>query len=158
MKLLFKASPIKLGSVPFLRNSEIKHLLICGATGTGKTNALRSLMHQIRQRGDRAIIVDTTGDFVSKFFREEKDILFNPYDKRSQGWHPWCECSYDYDYEQLVWSLIPRMDQNHDSFFQEAGRAVISAALKKQKKSDKLDIKGLVDGLLTKSITELYTE
>lgn len=158
MKLLFKGSKFKVGTVPLLKNSETKHMLICGATGTGKTNALRSLMKQIRLLGDRAVIVDTTGDFVSKFFREEKDILFNPYDRRSEGWHPWCECAYDYDYEQLVNSLIPENENHHDDFFQEAGRAVILAALKKHQESENQNIEEMVNDLLMKSVSELYKD
>lgn len=158
MKILFKDSKVKIGTVPLLKNSETKHMLICGATGTGKTNALRNLMKQIRLRGDRAVIVDTTGDFVSKFFREEKDILFNPYDTRSEGWHPWCECAYDYDYDQLVNSLIPKQDNHYDDFFQEAGRAVILAALKKYQESGNQNIEELVDDLLMKSVSDLYKD
>lgn len=89
MTCLFKKSDLKLGAVPLVKDSETKHMLICGTTGSGKTNALRQLMKQIQKRGDRAIVVDTTGDFVGKFFREEKDILFNPYDARSERWHLW---------------------------------------------------------------------
>ena len=158
MKILFKDSKVKIGTVPLLKNSETKHVLICGATGTGKTNALRNLMKQIRLQGDRAVIVDTTGDFVSKFFREEKDILFNPYDTRSEGWNPWCECAYDYDYDQLVNSLIPKQDNHHDDFFQEAGRAVILAALKKHQESGNQNIEELVDDLLMKSVSDLYND
>lgn len=156
---LAKKSDIKLGTIlPLIKGSETKHILICGATGTGKTNALRQLMKQIRCRGDRAIIVDTTGDFVAKFFREEKDILFNPYDARTERWHPWCECSKDYDYEHLVNSLIPKNDNHYDDFFPEAGRAVILASLMKYKKEGETDIEKLVRNLLRKSINEIYEE
>ena len=158
MKLLFKSSDVKIGGVPLLKNSETKHMLICGTTGSGKTNALRQLMKQIQKRGDRAIVVDTTGDFVGKFFREEKDILFNPYDARSERWHPWCECSKDYEYEHLVNSLIPKSDSRYDDFFPEAGRAVILASLMKYKKEGKTDIESLVRNLLRKSINEIYDD
>ncbi|MCB1107308.1 MAG: type IV secretion system DNA-binding domain-containing protein [Chlamydiia bacterium] len=158
MACLFKKSDITLGTIPLVKDSETKHMLICGTTGAGKTNALRQLMKQIRRRGDRAIIVDTTGDFVSKFFRKEKDILFNPYDARSERWHPWCECSKDYDYEHLVNSLIPKNDHHYDDFFPEAGRAVILASLMKYKKEEETDIEKLVQDLLRKSIYEIYED
>lgn len=158
MTCLFKKSDMRLGAIPLIKDSETKHILICGTTGAGKTNALRQLMKQIRRRGDRAIVVDTTGDFVGKFFREEKDILFNPYDARSEKWHPWCECTKDYDYEHLVNSLIPKNDNHYDDFFPEAGRAVILASLMKYKKEGKTDIEKLVRNLLRKSINEIYNE
>jgi len=158
MACLLKKSDLKLGAVPLIKDSETKHMLICGTTGSGKTNALRLLMKQIRAKGDRAIIVDTTGDFVAKFFREEKDILFNPYDLRTKKWHPWCECNKDYDYEHLVNSLIPKNDNHYDDFFPEAGRAVILASLMKYKKEGEEDIEKLVQDLLRKSVNEIYNE
>ncbi|MCB1075788.1 MAG: type IV secretion system DNA-binding domain-containing protein [Simkania sp.] len=158
MACLLKKSDMKIGAVPLIKNSETKHMLICGTTGAGKTNALRQLMIQIRRRGDRAIIVDTTGDFVSKFFREEKDILLNPYDARSEQWHPWCECDKDYDYEYLVNSLIPKNNHHQDDFFPEAGRAVILASLMKYKKEGNTNLEELVQDLLRKSIYEIYED
>jgi|JI10StandDraft_1071094.scaffolds.fasta_scaffold148160_3 type IV conjugative transfer system coupling protein TraD len=156
MNYLSKKSDLKLGSIPILKDSETKHFMICGTTGSGKTNALRQLLNQIRERGDRAIIVDMTGEFVAKFFREGKDHLFNPYDSRSQRWHPWCECSKDYDYKHLVNSLIPKHDNHYDDFFPEAGRAVILASLM-QRKND-LDIEAFVQDLMRKSVNEIYQE
>lgn len=156
MALCLKKSDLKLGTVSLLKGSETKHMLICGTTGAGKTNALRLLMHQIRKRGDRAIIVDTTGDFTSNFYREDKDILFNPYDVRTKQWHPWCECDQSYDYEYLVNSLIPKNSTQYDDFFTEAGRAVLLSSLMKYKEEGREDIEKLVHDLLRKNADELY--
>jgi len=158
MTLLFKASDLKLGALPLLKNSETQHLLICGSTGSGKTNSLRALMHQIRQRGDRAIIVDTTGDLLSKFFKEKSDLLLNPYDHRSQMWHPWCECQTEYDYEHLVSSLIPTKEFHSDDFFAQAARAVIHSLLLKYKTEECLEIESFTNELLTASVDTLYQQ
>lgn len=158
-KLKFKrqASDIHMGSIPLLKNSETQHILICGTTGSGKTNCLMSLLKQIRRRGDRAVIVDTTSSFVSHFYRKDKDLLINPYDSRSVRWHPWCECKKDYHYEQLVNSLIPNMQQ-FDDFFPEAGRAVLYSALRKSAAFNQTDIEEFISNMLRKSMHELYDE
>lgn len=157
LKFKFKASDIKLGNIPMLKNSETKHMLICGTTGSGKSNCLMSLLEQIRARGERAVIVDTTGAFVSHFWREEQDILINPYDERSVRWHPWCECSKDYHYEQLVNSFIPNMSY-FDNFFPEAGRAVLYSSLRKAAAFGETNIEEFVNMLMRKSPAELHEE
>lgn len=156
LKSSLRASDITMGKVPLLKNSETKHTLICGTTGTGKTNCLNQLLSQIRKRGDRAVIVDTTGHFVSSFYRDS-DVILNPYDKRSSKWHPWCECQNDFHYEQLVNSLIPSM-QYFDNFFPEAARAVLYSALRKSAAYGEDDIEEFVSTMLRKTIGELYEE
>ena len=158
MRLLCKCSKIKLGTIPLLKGSETKHLLITGATGIGKTNALRMLLKAIRMQGDQVVIVGTTGDFVANFYREEKDFLLNPYDQRSKEWDPWRECTHDYEYEELVNSFIPKSDHLHDDFFKEASRDIILAALKKHQEHDAQNIKDLVNDLILKNSSELYRE
>lgn len=86
-----RASQIHIGNVPLVKGTETQHLMITGGTGSGKTNCLHHLLPQIRNQGQRAIIVDTTGAFVERYFREGKDILLSPSDKRSAPWHPWAE-------------------------------------------------------------------
>src|SRR3546814_17857986 len=61
---------------------ETEHVLICGAPGTGKTNMIVKMLEGIRAKGKRAIVYDTAGTFVEKFYREGKDILLTPLDER----------------------------------------------------------------------------
>ena len=48
---------------------ECEHFLITGATGAGKSMAIRSLLRQIQARGDLAIVVDPECQYVSEFYR-----------------------------------------------------------------------------------------
>src|SRR5690606_7596089 len=61
-----QASDLVLDDLPLIKDKETSHTLITGTTGSGKTNCLHTLLPQIRERPNRAIIVDLTGDFVSK--------------------------------------------------------------------------------------------
>ena len=83
---------VSLGTLTLPFDAEVKHFMVTGTTGSGKTNAFNHLLKSIRERGDRAVIVDTTGTFVSHFFNAETDKLLNPFDQRSEEWCLWSEC------------------------------------------------------------------
>ena len=125
-----RASDLTFDQVPLVKNSETSHLLLTGTTGSGKTNGFHTLLPQIRARGDRAVIVDLTGDYVRRYYREGHDILINPYDRRSLGWSPWEECLYDSHYDTLAAAIVPSTS-SHDTFWRDAGKTVLKAALQK---------------------------
>lgn len=137
-KLAFKlrfsnqASPIKIGILPMIKGSETRHTLISGATGQGKTNCFHHLLPQIREQKQKAIIVDTSGEFVEKYYRKGKDFLINPSDNRSVSWHPWVECQDIYDYKTLAQSLIPSSQREEENFWRKAAQEVFLAALKEK--------------------------
>lgn len=157
LHFLFQASPIKIGGIPLLKNSESQHLLITGSTGSGKTNCLRQLLDQIRAQGDRAVIVDTTGSFVSEFYREGKDLLLNPYDQRSKEWHPWCECQ-DLQFKKLSYGFIPSGNTQSDDFFPTAARAILEAALKSRVVANDFSMSQFLNLLLQSNSEKLLEE
>ena len=127
---------VSLGTLTLPFDAEVKHFMVTGTTGSGKTNAFNHLLKSIRERGDRAVIVDTTGTFVSHFFNEKTDKLLNPFDQRSEEWCLWSECvETTTDFDELADSLIPQA-QNYDVFWIKAARQAFSvcAALLAQKK------------------------
>ncbi len=129
LKLHGKASPLALGSLPLVKGTESQHILISGSTGSGKSNAYHHLLPQMRKSGQRAVIVDTTGEFVAKYFREGKDVLLNPFDQRSAKWHPWCECHDSYDFKSLAQSFIPTSYNEEDNFWRKAAQEVFCSLL-----------------------------
>lgn len=147
LRLSFKASDLEIGGVPIVKGSENQHILITGSTGSGKTNCLRQLLMQIRDRGERAVIVDTTGSFVSEFYKKEDDFLLNPYDVRSEEWNPWCECE-DLDFEKLAYGFIPSHIERSDEFFSDAARAIFIAALERRAIKNNFSMEDLLQGLL----------
>ncbi|MEM7175789.1 MAG: type IV secretion system DNA-binding domain-containing protein [Chlamydiota bacterium] len=108
-----------------------------------------------RKRGDRVIVLDIVGDFVSEFYREGKDHLFNPYDARSKKWHPWCECMEDYHYQQLATIQIPDHPRSENNYFYQAARSVLVAAMKKKKREGDLKNTALFHWLSTESMEQL---
>src|SRR5690606_3010550 len=118
-----------LGPVPLLKNRETSHILITGTTGSGKTNCLNTLLPTIRNRPNKALIVDLTGDFVARYYRPGLDLILNPFDERSEHWSPWAECLNPSHYDTLAAALAPKTSYQ-DSFWDTAGKALLSSALK----------------------------
>lgn len=124
------ASTIKMAGLPLVKDSERLHILVTGTTGTGKTNLLHELLPQIREKGDRAIVVDVNGSFIGPYFKEGSDILLNPFDKRGSDWLPWADCTNSYDYDSIA-EAIAGAPSHHDSFWEESAKKVIAEILKK---------------------------
>ncbi len=136
-------SDLSLGGVPLLKNRETEHMMIVGTTGTGKSNCLHHLLQQIRARGDRAIIIDTTGSLVSKFYKEDHDKLLNPLDERSSNWDLWSECKEPYHYTELAQSLIP--ESGSDPIWWTSARKLFSTTAQELKKVHKPSIQKLLE-------------
>ena len=132
------ASDIHIADLPLVKNSERQHILVTGTTGSGKTNFLHELLPQIRARGDRAVIIDVNGTFVSSYYDEANDLLLNPYDSRSEHWLPWADCNYDYDYDTLASALVGSGSFS-EPFWDETAKQVIISALKATKDHQSID-------------------
>lgn len=148
-----KASDIVLGDLPLVKDSETQHMLITGTTGSGKTNCFHTLLPQIRNKRQRAVIVDTTGEFVSRYYRPEKDILLNPLDARSVPWHPWAECTEPYHYRELAETLLPQT--GYDPFWSNAAREIVSHTLQRHDQLKDYRMSSLTRRLLTDEISQL---
>ncbi len=139
LKWSLNASDLKLDKIPLLKGKETAHMLITGTTGSGKTNAFHTLLPQIRKRGDRAIVVDLTGDLVSKYYREGHDLLLNPLDARSLSWDLWKDCTALSHYDALAESIIPGKGTSHDPFWDEASRTLLRIAAHKLEEQNMKD-------------------
>jgi type IV secretory pathway TraG/TraD family ATPase VirD4 len=149
-----QASDLAFGELPLLKDKETSHTLITGTTGSGKTNSFHFLLPQIRRRGDRAIILDVTGDYISRYYNKKTDIILNPLDKRSLSWHPWADCHLDSHYDVLAESLIQPKGGKHDPFWDRASRSLLKTALRKYAYQKKNNIKELTTFLMNSSDKE----
>lgn len=126
-----QASDITFDGLPLVRNSEVLHMMFSGTTGSGKTNALHKLLPQIRAKGQKAIIVDLNGTFVSNYYREGKDILLNPLDKRTQHWSPWADCYAASHFDAFTDAMIPDEGLFGDKFWEKSAKTILSCAVEK---------------------------
>lgn len=103
---------LSLGDVALPGDVETLHFLLAGTTGTGKTTAIEELLNGVTARGDRVIVCDPNGGYLSQFARDG-DRLLNPFDARAERWSLFNEFRRDYDAERLARSVVP--DAHGDS-------------------------------------------
>lgn len=147
-------SQFEIGGVPLRKDTETQHLLICGTTGTGKSTCFFELLPQIRAAKQRAIIVDTTGEFVARFYRHNQDILINPFDDRTMGWNPWVDCTHPYHYDELASIFIPQTGS--DKFWSDAARGVFAETLKLHARQENFDTAYMLNMLLGVPLKDLF--
>ena len=153
-KFSYKSKPYKLVSIPYPMASEVQHTVISGTIGSGKTQAISSLVEQIRSNGDRAIVFDITGSYVGPFYRPERDIILNPLDARSPRWSIFSEASSKTDFDFFAHALIPNSKSN-DPIWVDSARLLVSTAGQLLAGDGKTTNKELVDILTTSSLSEL---
>lgn len=119
---------VALGGVPLSREDETMHVAVIGATGSGKSTALRALMADARRRGDRQVVADPEGASMTAFF-EGGDVILNPFDRRCAKWDLLSEIERPSDYAFLAQSLLPHLGVgDHDQWITYA-QQLLAAAL-----------------------------
>ena len=149
------ASDIVIDDMPMIANSETKHFLVHGSTGSGKTQLISKLLDNLRKRGDRVFLYDKGGVYTSTFYRSNQDKILNPFDTRSENWSLWHEARTATDFENMAESLIP-MHGETEPFWVNAARTIFgSAAFTMQDDPDR-SIKKLLKILLTSELNDLH--
>jgi len=121
------ASDIKIGKLNLPKNFEIRHVLLHGTQGTGKSALLREILDQIRKRKERALVYDKGNTFIPHYARDN-DIIMNMLDERTPDWSIWGECRDFADYDSLAAGLIPMPKQVQDPFWVTGARLVFAAS------------------------------
>lgn len=148
-------SPYSIAGVPMRKKSEPLHTLFAGAQGVGKSQQFFALMKQVRARGKRMIVYDSSGEFTEAFYREGKDILMNPLDARSPNWNIWNEIQKEYHFDNMANGLIPDPAQA-DPFFAKAGRMLLKDAYFVLGRDGKRTNRDLYDLIAKKKIDEIH--
>lgn len=149
-------SDITIDGFPLIAGSEVQHLLVHGTVGTGKSQLIMKIMDALRTRGDRVIVYDKGGSFISNYYRQESDVILNPFDARCPNWDLWREAPRDSDFENMAESLIP-MHGESDPFWVNAARTVFASAATTLRKDPKRSLEKLLKLLLTGEFSQLET-
>lgn len=103
-----------------------------GKTGSGKTVLISDFIQQLIERGEKIIINDIKGDFITMFYREGIDHIFNPYDERCLKWNLFNDidaCDYPTERElittNIASSIVPPSER--DDFWLIGVRLLIKA-------------------------------
>lgn len=118
---------VALAGVPLTIEDETMHIAAVGATGSGKSTALRALIADARRRSDRQVVADPDGSALSVFF-EPGDVILNPFDARCARWDLLSEIEHVSDFAMLAQSLLPHLGHgDHDQWISYAQQLLSSA-------------------------------
>ncbi len=145
---------VTLAEIPIPLPLETLHFLIGGRTGTGKTTAIKEMLLRVIPRGDRVIVTDPNGDFLSHFFKRG-DTLLNPFDLRGQGWSIFNELDSQYDHERYAKSVIPPARSLQDAEWHGYAQLLFAETTKKLFKIKQYTTKALIEWLTLKPADEL---
>jgi type IV secretory pathway TraG/TraD family ATPase VirD4 len=110
-------------------SAEIKHMLILGKTGSGKTNTLNQMLVEVRRRKKKALVYDVKGDYLAKFYNPETDLIFNPVDMRCVGWNIFNEVESVMDLVVIANAIIPSAPGNTDPTWYNVPRDILYGIL-----------------------------
>lgn len=135
-----------IGGCQLSRRRETGHMIVNGLPGGGKTVLAKSILKQIIDNGDRAIIHDPKGDYTA-FLPTESFALFAPWDDRTVWW----DLSKDITNPQLAQTFAANLfgDGGKDPFWNNAARDLFAGVLTYLMKRQRQDIKAYKDKKIT---------
>ena len=139
--------------IPFA--DETKHFLALGATGAGKSTAIRQLLGDAARRRDRAIIADPDGGYLARFYNPSRgDIILNPLDARSARWSPIEDAPTPYLADELARALIPDLSQS-DSQWTSYARTLLASILRQARSAGIWDAADVYQLIVSAPVEEL---
>ncbi|MGE4348874.1 MAG: type IV conjugative transfer system coupling protein TraD [Candidatus Berkiella sp.] len=149
-------SDLRIADLHLVKDSETKHILALGTTGSGKSNLIKSLIQQIIERGDRFIVFDKSCDLANQFYHPDSAVILNPFDERTPCWNVWSDCRDSADFRSLAESLLPMpVGSGSDPFWISAARVLFSATAYQMRNEPDKSIVGLLKKLLTTSLEDM---
>lgn len=156
-----KASDLKIGDMPLVKDMETMNFLVSGSIGSGKTNLIHNLLPQVESRGEPAIVIDNTGEMIAKYYDQSRgDIIFNPFDERSHGWNFWHDCLQTKDLEKFADILIGfssrKNNRGANDFWEESAASIFVACARLLQRNKQYSIEELYKILCQTESLEMY--
>lgn len=150
--------PCSIAGIPYPWRLEQSHTMLVGTTGTGKTTQLKSLVTQLRSRGQRAVIFDLTGTFVESFYDPATDIILNPTDQRCHPWTIFNDCDIYADFLSAATALIPSHPDDKEPFWQLAARTLFVEICMKLKAEGDCSNAAIAHHLMTAKLRDIHAK
>lgn len=136
MSLYTKNKPhvLSIGNINIPTDTECKHILVFGASGSGKSVLLSQFINQINTYSQKYndkrhyIITDVKPEFVGKFAKPD-DYIFCPFDKRSISWSIFNDIDDISDYDSFA-SILFEQEGAKDPFWGLAAGTIFADGLK----------------------------
>ena len=148
--------PYNLAGIPYPHRLEQSHTMLIGTTGSGKTTELRSLVEQMRQRGDAAVIFDLTGAYVEGFYDPVRDTILNPMDQRCPAWSIFTDCATQAEFTSAAAALIPADGGSSEPFWALAARTLFIEMCVKLIERGETTNAALSDNLMTADLKRVH--
>jgi hypothetical protein len=113
-------------AVPLGREREVRHFLIVGSVGGGKTQTMLQLIGEALVRGDGLLVLDTKGDMMAGLPADGDPLLVAPHDQRSLVWDVAADCSIKQDARELAARFIP---PSSDPMWSQAAQEIFVACI-----------------------------
>lgn len=150
--------PYVIAGIPYPWRLEQSHTMLIGTTGAGKTTQLRSLVTQLRERGQNAVIFDLTGAFVEAFYNPETDTILNPMDQRCVPWTIFNDCELYADFLTAATALIPSHPDEKEPFWQNAARTLFVEICMKLKADGEMSNAAIAHHLMTANLKQIHAK
>ncbi|MFD1103572.1 type IV secretion system DNA-binding domain-containing protein [Sphingobium olei] len=148
--------PYTLAGVPYPHRTEQSHTMLIGTTGSGKTTELRSLVAQMRERQDSAVIFDLTGAYVETFYDPSRDTILNPMDARCPAWSIFNDCRTHSEFTAAAAALIPSDGGSSEPFWALAARTLfIEMCIRLQERGQTSNL-ALSENLMTADLKRVH--
>ncbi len=152
-----QSARVRLGGAVLHPEDETRHFKLIGATGTGKSTAIRELLRGALLRGDRAVIADPDGAYLKGFYdRYRGDVILNPFEPHSLRWDPFAEARSPFDYEELARGLIPEAEEATGKEWRGYARTFLSAVLRRCSETGRREVATLWRLLAVASAGDLH--
>lgn len=125
---------LSVGNIHIPKDTECKHLLVFGASGSGKSVLLSQFLNQINTYAElhnnkrHYIITDVKPEFVGKFAKPD-DFIFCPFDKRNINWSLFNDINDISDYDTFA-SLLFDNEGAKDPYWGLAAASIFADGLK----------------------------
>jgi hypothetical protein len=111
------------------RSKEAQHIQISGDTGAGKSTLIRTILYQVEERGETAIVFDPEREYLREFYDESRgDLILNPKDERCPYWAIGDEADDEPQATPIANGLFPE-EPTQQKFFLNHTRAIFAYLL-----------------------------
>lgn len=146
---------VTIAGIPVPVADETKHFKIIGTTGAGKSTAITELLSGALRRGDRAVIADPDGGYMTRFFDAGRgDVILSPFEPGGAKWDLFGEIREEYDIDQLALALIPD-HEGQDRSWRGYARTIFTAVTSQARAAAVADVKKLFELLVVTPKSEL---
>ena len=104
-----------------------KGLVVLGKMGSGKSVLLKNIFAQ--DFYNRAVVNDVKGEYVSSFYREGLDIIYNIFDDRSKLWDIFGDVEKNPALAQAIAEAVVETISHHKDFWLTAAATLFKEAL-----------------------------